>query len=326
MNINAQENIFTQFFATSVYYNPAFSGDCRFGQIATVNRIQPTTSQITIYNYSISYDQKMLNQHSGINISIDQKNAIFKETRLRLNYSYTIFLTTSLAAKGGIGLSFNSINTDAGNYQYPDQFGIYGYLHNTTLEPSIHEKTSYPGMSSGFVLYSKSGWFSAGIDNINLSSHSFAGENTHVPIILALNGGYFFAFDKDKRAKRYFDRDGGLNPYSSIGPVVTFYKQGPFQVSSIGLQTFAKPIFGGLSFRYNAARNHLFSDGVSSLNILAGYRNQSISVAYSYDFITNRKPTNYNGAHEISLIFYLFTIKEDYKKQGLIPFPNQLMY
>jgi type IX secretion system PorP/SprF family membrane protein len=322
----AQENIFTHYFATSAYYNPAFAGDSRFAQIQTVNRIQPTAAQLAILNNSISYDQKMLNQHSGFNLNFEQKKAVFKEIQIQLNYSYTLLLSKSIAIKAGLGLSWHSINTYANTYNFPDQYDIYGLTDNLTHEPSINEKAGYPGFATGIIIYSDLWWYSAGIDNINRAEHAFAGEEIRVPIIFNFNGGFLFPLDKNKHAKRFFDRDGGLNPYSSIGPVVSFYKQGPFHVSSIGVDAFINPFFWGLGFRYNAAQNHVITNGVSSLNAMVGYRNESLSVAYSYDFITNRTPTNYKGAHEISLIFYLFTVKEDYKRHDLIPFPNQLMY
>jgi type IX secretion system PorP/SprF family membrane protein len=326
VNSFSQENLFTHYFATSSYYNPAFAGDNRFARIQTVNRIQPTTAQMSIFNNSISYDQKIINHHSGISLNLDQKTAVFKEIQIKLNYSYTIILSQRIAIKGGLGLSWHSINTRANAYQFPDQYDIHGYNGNPTLEPSIDEKTGYPGFTTGLVVYNELWWFSAGIDNLNRAEHAFAGEEIRVPIIYSFNGGYFFPLDKDKKAKRYFDRDGGLNPYSSIGPVFSFYKQGPFHVASLGINAFNKPVFWGLSFRYNAVGSHILTGGVSSLNALVGYRNESFSIAYSYDFITNRTPTNFKGAHEVSLIFYLFTIKEDFKKHGLIPFPNQLMY
>lgn len=322
----SQENIFTHYFTSSSLYNPAFAGDSRFAHIQTVNRIQATTSQMAIFNNLLSFDQKIINHHSGFSLNLDQKTAVFKEIQIKLNYSYTIMLSQRIAVKGGVGLSWHSINTRANSYKFPDQYDIYGYTGDPTQEPSIDEKTEYPGLATGFIVYNELWWFSAGIDNLNKSEHEFAGEAVQVPIIYSFNGGYFFPLDKDKRAKRYFDRDGGLNPYSSIGPVFYFYKQGLFHVTSLGINAFNKPVFWGLSFRYNATGGHIVSHGVSSLNALVGYRNESLSVAYSYDFITNRTPTNYKGAHEISLVFYLFTIKEDFKKHGLIPFPNQLMY
>lgn len=95
---------------------------------------------------------------------------------------------------------------------------------------------------------------------------------------------------------------------------------------SIGVNAFTKPVFWGVNFRYNAVYDEYLTEGASSLNFMAGYRMESLCIAYSYDFMLNQTPTNFKGAHEFSLIYYLFSVKEDYKKNKLFPFPNQLMY
>ncbi len=325
-SVCAQENIFTHYFTVSSYFNPAFAGDSRFAQIQAISRIQPFISNERIYNNIISYDQKLINHRSGFNVNINQKLAELKETLFKLNYSYTVHARGKIFVRGGLGLSLNSVATHASSYKFPDQYDMFGYTGNPTQEPSLNDESSFFAFASGVVLYSDLWWFSFGMDDLNRPIHNFAGTDVRVPVVYSLQGSYMFPLDRNKKAKRYFDRDGGLNPYSSLGPVASFYKQGPFHVTTIGINAFNKPVFWGLTFRYNAFGNHVFNEGVSSLNALAGYRNQSISVAYSYDFIVNRTPTNFKGAHEISIIFYLFTIKEDFKKNPLIPLPNQLMY
>jgi type IX secretion system PorP/SprF family membrane protein len=322
----AQENLFSHYFTTAVNNNPAFAGETRYAQISADNRIQPMVSSPAIYNMFLSLDQKVPNHHSGINISFNQKLSNFKELQVKLNYSYTVNLNRITAIKGGIGLSWNSINTYANTYKYPDQYDMNGLTGDPTHEPSIHEKCSYPSATAGIVFYSSSFWISAGFDNLNRPAYDFAGEKTRVPLGINVTGGYFFPIDKNKRSKRIFSQNGGWEPYSSIGPVVEYSKLGPFNKAGFGVNAFIKPVFWGMNYQIRTFKGQEIKSGSGSLNLTAGFRNEFISVAYSYDIMVKRTTTNYKGAHEISLIYYFYTIREDYKKNIMVPFPNQLMY
>jgi type IX secretion system PorP/SprF family membrane protein len=322
----SQENLFSHYFATSTVYNPAFAGDTRFIQIALINRIQPTVSQIAITNTSLSYDQKIPNHHSGININLNQKDAVFKELQIKLSYSYTVVLSRKSAVKGGVGISWNSINTHATTYKFPDQYDINGFTGQPTSEPSLDEKAVYPSLTTGIVMYTTNLWLSFGMDNLNRPAHQFAGEKIHVPVALAVNGGFLFPLNKNKQTKRIFSQNGGFEPYSSIGPVCRFHKQGPFNEASFGLNAFTKPIFWGINYQLNTFKDPGPENRTNLLNLLAGLRIEALSISYSYGFFMNHTPTNYKGVHEVSLVYYFYTIKEDYKKHLLIPFPNQLMF
>jgi type IX secretion system PorP/SprF family membrane protein len=322
----SQENTFTHYFAASADYNPAFAGATRFGQVQVINRLQPTSAQITVYNSSFSYDQKIRNQHSGLNINVNQKVSVFKELQVKLSYSYTANISRRSVIKGGAGISWNSVNTYANTYKFPDQYNTNGFTGNLTQEPSINAKANYPAFSGGIVLYSSSLWIAAGFDNINKPSRDFAGTKEHVAICTSVSAGYLFPLDKNTHSKRIFSQNGGFEPYSSLGPVVTYYCQGPFHNASIGISGFNKPVFWGASYRINAFQDQGLAGKVNALQVMAGFRNDVLSIAYSYDFVLNRSLTNYRGAHEISLVYYFYSIREDYKKHLPVPFPNQLMY
>jgi type IX secretion system PorP/SprF family membrane protein len=306
--------------------NPAMAGDTRFAQIQLVERLQPTVSNVLISNTLLSLDYKLRNNRSGIGLHVNRTSSIFSETHMKINYSHSFLLSRRIWIKGGLGISFNTINTHINAYTFPDQYDQFGYTGSPTMEPSLNEKASYAGFSSGMAVYNDLGWVSVAFDNINRPNVNFAGSKNRIPLLMIVSTGYLFSFDKNKRGKRIFNRDGGLKPYSSLGPVASFYKNGDFHVFSAGIDAFTKPVFWGISLRYNSIYNRYFSEGVSSVHLLAGYRTEVLSVAYSYDLIVNRTPTNFKGAHEISLIFYFYSIREDYKKCSLFPYPNQLLY
>ena len=326
LKIYSQENILSHYFAASSFSNPACAGDTRYIQVGIVNRIQPLSSTTPIYNTLLGFDQKLRNYHSGLALTIDQRTAGFKETQFKINYSYTWPISLKYWVKGGLGLSWNFMNSSVNNYHYPDQYNRFGFTGDPTKELTLKGGDNFPALAAGLLFYNEFGWLSLSSEYLNRPRQNFAGKDIRTPVFIAIHGGYLFQIDKYQRPRRIINPKGGLEPYSSIGPVAGFYKHGPFYMYKIGMNSFLRPIFAGLSYhQYNFIKESIL-DGVSSLNILLGFRSESISVSYSYDFMILRTVTNYQGAHEISLIYYIYTIKEDHKKHKLISFPNQLMY
>ena len=324
--LNAQENTLTHYFSASSYDNPASAGDTRFIQVGFINRIQPLTSTSPVYNTLLTYDQKLRNHRSGIGFTINQKVSGFKELQIKLNYSHSWTIFTHFGMKGGLGFSWNFLNSHASSYFYPDQYDRFGITGEPTHEWKLEEYENYPAFAAGMIMYNEFGWLSVAGDYLNRPRQEFAGKHTNVPISWSIHGGYLFQLDKYQRPRRIINPKGGLEPYSSIGPVAGFHKQGPFYSYNFGINAFLHPVFAGISYRkFNFSGENILQ-GVSSLNLLLGYRNEKLSVAYSYDAMISRTATNYQGAHEISVIIYLYTIREDYRKNTLIPFPNQLMY
>lgn len=324
--IYSQENTITQYFTSAPHSNPACAGDTRFIQVGLITRIQPQSSASPVLNTLLTYDQKLLNYRSGLGLSVNQKISGFKENQIKISYSHTWSIAENYSMKGGLGLSWNFINSNAYDYHYPDQYNQYGITGEPTNEWNLNEKENYPAFASGILVYNEYGWLSLAADYINRPKQDFAGQDNRIPVSITFHGGYLFQIDKYQRPRRIINPKGGLDPYSSIGPVAGFYLQGPFYSYSLGINSFLRPVFLGLTYRQNNYTGENILKGVSSLNILLGYRKEKISLAYSYDIMISKTVTNYRGSHEISLIYYIYTIKEDHRKNKLIPFPNQLMY
>ena len=323
----AQENFFSHYFMAASAFNPALTGDTRFARFQLVERIQPTVSHEMMTNTLVSYDQKLINHRSGFGISINQRSARYREWETRFNYSYTLMLFKRFWAKAGLGVSLHNINTRLHSYTFPDQYDNYGLIPGAQTGEMIDgEKIYYAGVSAGLAAYTESMWLSLSVNELNRPRVSLFDEDYRAPLRIDATWGWLIPFDKNKRPRRIFAPNGGLKPYSSAGPIATFHKNGPFHSLSFGINAFTNPVFWGLSYRYNAVFDSWLREGAASLHFLAGYRTETFCIGYSYDFMLNRTPTNFKGAHEISLVWYLYSVKADYKINKPFPFPNQLMY
>jgi type IX secretion system PorP/SprF family membrane protein len=247
---------------------------------------------------------------------------------LGVKYSHTLLIVEKYWIKAGLGLSLNSLNTNASSFRFPDQYTNYGFTGMPSQEIQYLEgdKVYYPSFSAGIAAVNNNAWLSVSVDNLNRPSLEVIGEKYPAPLIIVVNWGMMIPINKNKRPRRIFALNGGLEPYSSIGPVASFRKDGAFHSVMVGVNAFTNPVFWGVSFRYNSVYDNFFTRGTAAMNFMAGYRSELWAIAYSYDFMLTRTDTNFKGAHEISLSYYLFSVKPDYKKNKLFPFPNQLMY
>lgn len=321
----SQQNLLSHYFSSSAVYNPALAGDTRFARILFNTRIQPSPQNV-IKNSLLSADFKIPNHRSGLNLSLNRITSVFDITSVKTSYSHAFALNSEIWIKGGLGLSVNSVNTHSLNYRFPDQYNNFGFTGQPTAEPQLNEKSVYTGLFSGMAVYAFQGWFTMAAEYLNFPQEMYAGQRNRVPFRVYMQAGYLFTIDKDKKAKRMFSRYGSIEPFSSLGPVLSFSTEGPFRYGNAGINGFFHPVFWGLTFRRSAWNGGLFSEGTSGIHILGGYRREEFSIAYSFDFRLNSIPSAYRTAHEISLIWYFYTIRDNYRKIKLSPFPNQLMY
>jgi len=236
-------------------------------------------------------------------------------------------LFKQLWLKAGLGVSLYSINTRFYSYTFPDQYDNYGLIPGAQTSETVDgEKIFFAGVSAGLAMYNEFTWLTLSLNNLNRPKISVLDQDYRAPVRIDAVWGWLIPIDKNKRPRRIFAPNGGLKPYSSAGPVAAFHKDGAFHTLSLGLNAFTNPVFWGVSFRYNAVFDSWLREGAASLHFLAGYRTESFCLGYSYDFMLNRAPTNFKAAHEISLVWYLYSVKADYRMNKLFPFPNQLMY
>jgi type IX secretion system PorP/SprF family membrane protein len=326
--ISAQhENHFSQFYNTPQYINPAFAGDAAYVKVATATRIMNPVAGFRTTNSVLQFDFKLLNYNSGLGVMIYNHSDLLSQSKIQINYSYTVQLSEKGWFRAGLGISENQRRTNVNTFKYPDQFDNNGYTGNTTNEYYLNEKSLFPSLTAGMVLYNKFVWLSFAGDNLNRPKENFAGQDIKNPMIFNVASGFVIPINAYRNTKRRFGKYGGIKPFSSIGPVVYFTKQEKYTEFSGGIAFHFQPIYGGLNVRYqhdfNIEKN---TNTYEALVFILGYRQEEFTVAYSYDAALGNKTINKSGAHEISLVFYFSNYKEDYKRHAFVPVISQLMY
>jgi type IX secretion system PorP/SprF family membrane protein len=309
-----------------MYLNPAFAGDAHHMKAGCSSRVMPQIIGGYLVNTLLHFNYKMINQTSGIGITFFNHTETLSHTKLQANYSHMIRLSEKSWIKGGLGVSINQRSTKSKSYHYPDQYDNLGFTGNPTEENNLKERSFFPGISAGIVAYSEMIWVSISGDYLNLPTENFAGQKVTYPLKLSFLSGILFPINKTS-SKRRFSRFGGIKPHSSVGPVISFIYQDKYVEASGGLAFQHKPVFAALHYRYQ--HDYKLPDNTYAYNalvLMAGYRQEEFSLTYSYDYSLSEYTVNNLGAHELSVIFYFSSMKEDYKRHKLVPLPNQLFY
>lgn len=326
LSLHAQESSFGQFYNLVEFHNPAFVGDAHQYRVQAANRIMSPIPGKQILNSYVSASTKMLNQNSGIGFIFFNQNDDLSHTKLQVNYSYTINWKRKWWVKAGIGVGINQRKFNS-SLHFPDQYNLGGLTGALTQEAQLNDKAYFPSFNTGGIIYNKFFWASVAGDYLNRPQEDFAGQKNPFPIKLAVMGGILYPINKGKSSKRRFSRFGGLKPYTSVGPLFSYIRHGYISDITVGFSFQSQPFFGSLAYRHQTSDlQNGSTESFKAASISAGYRNESLSIGYSFDWSLAGHSVNRNGAHELSVVFFFTSGKEDYKRLQLVPLPNQLIY
>lgn len=288
----------TQFYASPVYLNPAFSGATSCWRVGGNYRNQWFLGDKP-YQTGIIYGDKNLRNikaGAGAYIMYDTPGAGGYQTfEFAASFAKQISIKDELQLRVGIQPSYHIkyLTTAANTNTYGDQItNLRGLVSGTTDNPNILGSYNFFDLSAGVLAYSKTIWL--GFAAHHLLRNPFTGNypTQYVPMRLSLHGGYKFQ----------------LNDYaeSTITPAFQLKNQG-FSAYQLDLGMYyerTKLILGiwarGIPFVTGKGLN------MDAVAFLVGYRKYDFRICYSYDLPLSRMINSF-GTHEISVVFEFCT-------------------
>jgi type IX secretion system PorP/SprF family membrane protein len=295
----AQDPIFSQYYAAPLQLNPAFAGNTYSPHIAINYRNQwPALNQAYV-TYAVSYSQFFKDFNSGIGLMIltdDAGQGLYKTTKVSGVYSYKLKLNDNLNLKLGLEGSLVRINLNWEKLVFGDEFDETGFTSpggtpfpTQEIQPE-NLSNNYFDASAGLLLYSSH--FYAGITtkHLNTPNESFLEINESLdgglPLRIGMHAGYEFKISEGNKKRQA----------SFISPNVMFVKQGDFGQLNIGAYGNLGAIFGGLWYRQGFANP-------DAAIALVGFQSGGYKIGYSYDITVSKLSLGRSGgSHEISLI------------------------
>lgn len=310
LSSTAQDIQFSQFFASSMSLNPAFTGNTVQHRLIGIYRNQWPSIPKSFVSYSFSYDYHLSDQNSGLGIIFTQDKAGtggLRYTNVGGLYSYYFNINRKLIMRFGTKLSFTSRNYDRSSLRFNDQI-ITG--SPATVE-SLEAGVSYFDANAGVLLHSEKFWVGTALDHLTQPDQSLVGMETNLPLKFSLHGGYKFILVEENSS----GEDG-----TSLTASANYKAQEKWDQLDIRGSINKNAFTFGLSYR-GIPGFKKYKDGYSNNDavvLLLGVQSNKMKIGYTYDITISKLVNNTGGAHEISII-YEWHKKRQRRKRFFVP-------
>jgi len=310
---SSQDIHFSQFYATPLYLNPAFTGNTNEHRLVMNYRNQWPGISKAYVSESFSYDYNLDKLNSGFGIlAVHDKSGSggYEFTNVGFNYSYQAKITNKIGVNAGINFSYSIRDIDYSKLVFNDQ--LYRNS-NLSFESQEYPKRQYLDIASGGLIYGQKSWLGFAAHHINKPNESLTGNNGIVPMKYSIHGGNEFKL-VDLNARK---------SNRNINLAFNYRGQQKFDQLDLGFYYNHDPIVIGLWYRgipliKSYAAGYQNNDAII---LMAGYEisqtRSSFRVGYSYDMTISRLSSNSAGSHEISLIYEF--AQEKKRKRILVP-------
>ena len=316
---NAQDVHFSQYFANTIYLNPAYAGSIVCPRITLNFRHQWPVLSGKYTSYSASYDQHFEKISGGIGVlflgDYAAQGGQIVTNAFSLIYSFKADLSKKVAMRLGIQATCQQKRVDFNNLTFFDMIDAkYGFV-NQTEENFPSWTTVVPDFSAGIICYSDHYYGGIAINHFTQPKESFfpdsirVGENeseykdrinnTRLPIKITANFGAVIDIKKYMKTEKTF---GDV----SLSPNVIFQYQSrmmggaAYTTVNYGMYLACYPMVVGAWFRQG------FKNADAAI-FLAGIEHNYFKIGYSYDFTIPSQKNNKmktGGAHEVSVQMY----------------------
>lgn len=301
-NVYSQDMQYSQFYASPLYVNPAFTGTTIEHRLAANYRLQWPSIPGGFKSYHFSYDYNAENMNSGFGLVANrEESGSFGLTTnlIGLSYSYRFQIKRETYLMLGAKFAYGFRRLDFSKLVFNDQLESGA---STTGETGdfLRDNVSYPDISFGFLLYSADYWLGVSANHLNKPNQTLLeGSNvSELPIKVSVHGGYVFPLEG--RTIHRLDK-------KNITAAFQYKAQGKFDQFDLGFYYNHEPLVFGIWYRGIPILKHyedVFANN-DALVALIGYKvpDYNFSVGYSYDITISRLISNTAGSHEISIVY-----------------------
>ncbi|NEM96380.1 PorP/SprF family type IX secretion system membrane protein [Pontibacter burrus] len=295
----AQDVLFSQQYASRLYYNPAFAGLGHDWSVSLHHRNQWPALNGAFVTNQLSADLLLPNTKSAISLLVQQDKAGIgglQKLQAAAGYAYHTPLTDRLALSAGLQTSINSLSINYNNLVFGDQLSDNGQVALTSAEASTFEPVRYLSFSTGLLLYTNQLLFGVAASHLNKPEYGFA-EKTRLPIRFTANAVYKFYLDGSPNGNSFAEK--------SVSPAVTIIHQENFTRLDVGLHTNYTPLSLGLVYKGVPATGGANQE--QALTVIAGLQLNQLKIGVSHDVGITAFTRQNGGATEISVVFERLT-------------------
>lgn len=290
--INAQDVIYSQFYANPLYLNPALAGAKLSQRITLDYRNQWPSIKNGYVSYSATWDQSFdkLSGSLGVITNADVGGGgVYNKFSVSGIYSYRLQLTRQITLNAALQAGYMQQKLDWNRLVFGDQIDAFSGKLSPTQErlrpkPSISNVDFSAGLLAG---YKEGLYLGVALNHLTNPNISFyEGDVVKLPFRWTVHSGILIDF------KNGMDGDGLKN--FSVSPNVVYVQQGKFHQLNAGMSASIYPLIAGLWLRHNFGN----PDGMI---VMLGFQQKGYKIGYSYDYTISKLTNRSGGAHEITM-------------------------
>lgn len=317
--MHGQDPQFTQFYASPLYLNPAFTGLTYEHRFSMNGRVQWPGIKTAFSTGMVAYDYNASKLNSGIGgyIVYDRAGTSNLITQQEgFNFAYRIKINKYSEFRAGISFAMTQKRLDYTNLVFNDQLSS-GAGSGPSKDALSIEKINYVDMGLGCLYNSTNYWLGGSAKHLNQPNSSMVGSAEALPIYASLHGGYRYIISA---------RGSGRTKLEEFVSASFLYKHElKYDQFDIGAYYFKE--FLNLGIWYRGLPFKHYKPGYTnreSIALLVGLEipDKNFRIGYSYDLTVSKLGLNNSkGAHEISLV-YEVAQKRKRNKRSLVSCPK----
>lgn len=309
LSLQAQDPVFSQFYAAPLRLNPALAGISTAPRIALNYRAQHTSYPSAFTTIAASYEQPIEGTPSSIGLrmmSDRQLEGAYKNTEVGLVYSYDVQFNKELHARLGLAAGILSTSLDFQTLTFGDVLDPEIGANGVTMETLEGAAKTSADFGAGIVLYGKNYYGGFSFEHLNRPDESLIAANDNLysgrPQRFTVTAGAQF------NVRRYSNR---RRP-AYITPNLLFASQAQFQQLNVGAYAGYGPVAIGGWYRHAFENADGFIASVS-------FRQDVLKIGFSYDAVVSALrtvPGGLGSTFEVSLMIDLADSRELQRKRA----------
>ncbi len=309
-----QDPQFSQFYANPLYLAPSFAGGAEATRISINYRDQWPGLSGHFVSYSFSADHYFEGYNSGLGVLMVRDQAgggKLNKTNIGLIYSYRLKINNRYSLQPGLQAYYTFQNINFNKLTFSDQFSGDRFF-GSSVETPPEERVSHPDFTVSLLGYFDYAWIGFSVDHLMKLNNTLEQDSKYEPLKYSLFGGA-----KIMIKKRFQAKDS-----ESLKIAFNLRQQAQLTQLDMGMYYLKNPFLVGVWYRGVPLFKNIVSH--DAITILLGYKFESLSFGYSYDFTVGKLINKTGGAHEVSII-YIFDqsqLSNRKKKHGSLPCPS----
>lgn len=328
LHIIAQDIQYSQYYASNILMNPAFTGATRYARVALFQRMQWLSIQGKLVSSAVTYDRFFYYHKFGLggNLQYDRfASGTISNFQVGPTASYLLISENNKYVRFGLGCNYVNKKYQTSSQIFGDQLDPnFGQIAATSVDRfggGNNGSRSYADLNAGILYNTKLFWIGGAVHHLNKPVENKTYSVIKTPMKISLHTGYKIKF-KDIKGL-------ALEKEKSITLTANLKNQGLATQLDVGTYALLHQITFGAWYRgiplLNSKNGYVNQDAAI---LMFGFENRGFRVAYSYDITLSAMGLKTGGSHELSMVWEFGDVSDKKKKKPgkmktmYMPFPK----